>query len=328
MRITTALLMTTTCLLTACAGGQDMPPPSVSYVEATQVEPPRAEQVARVPLPITPVNPIPEPKVRKFRSHEAATAAAVRNATVTALDGSFEGAVLNYVYRHGQRYRVVLDGPSEDFEQDSDTTLLMLGPDDGTEPDSGFGDPSYFLVDKVAAGVDETSMRAKRDKVRAISSGTHQTVLPLKCYKRGARTTMFVTTPRRTYLLDLHCSKHHKVGGYNPAVQFTFVGDQVSQAPKVPKTSAFSRPAPVVADNRYAIEGPEEWRPREWSAWNDGANTHIRPSPSIRSRPAPLLGAGGSFYIDPATNEYVVTGLPLEIRFPWGGNALLVRKLP
>lgn len=328
MKFPSALLASTAFVLAACAGGQDAQPPGVAYVEATQIEPPPAVEERRVPVPITAENPIPEPKVRKFKSHEEATAAAVRASTVTAVDASFEGAILNYVFQHGKRYRVVLDGPSADFEQDSDTTLLMLGPDDGAEPDSGFGDPSYFLVDKVTSGVDETSMRAKRDKVRAMSSGTYQAVLPLKCYKRGAKTTMFVTSPRRTYLLDLYCSNSHKGRGYNPAVQFTYVGEQVSAAPKPPRSTTASRPAPVVADTRYTVEGPEEWQPRQWAAWNDGASTHIRPSPAVRSRPVPMLGAGTSFFIDPASGEYVVTGLPSEIRFPWGDTALIVRRTP
>lgn len=318
------LLISTTWWLVACAGGEIPSPPAVAYVEAVQIDP-AGVQAAPRPVPITPENPIAVPVEKKWASHEAKTAAAVRAATVTALDGTFEGAVLNYVYQHGKRYKVVLDAPSQDFEQDSDTTLLLLGPDDGAEPDSGFGDPSYFLVDKVSSGVDETSMRAKRDKVRAMTSGTYQTVLPLKCYKRGAKTTMFVTSPARTYLLDLHCSG--KRGAYNPAVQFTYLGDQVAAAPKPPR-SASVRPAPVVADTRYTVEGPEEWRPREWTAWNDGANTHVRPSPSVRSRPVPMLAAGGSFFVDPSSTEYVVTGLPPEIRFPWGEGALVVRRMP
>jgi hypothetical protein len=323
---TTALLMTT-CLLAACAAGQAMPPPAVAYVPAREIDPSAAVAATRSPVPITKENPIPAPAMKKWKSHEEKTAAAVKAATITALDGSFEGAILNYVYQHGKRYRIVLNGPSEDFEQDSDTTLLMLGPDDGVEPDSGFGDPSYFLVDKVKAGIDETSMRAKRDKVRAMSSGDYQTVLPLKCYKRGEKTTMFVTSPRRTYLFDLYCSNKHKGSGYNPAVQFTYLGDQVADAPKVPQAAA-SRPAPIVADTRYSVEGPSEWRPREWTAWNDGANTHIRPSPAVTSRPVPMLSASASFHIDPATGEYIITGLPSEIRFPWGDNALVIRRTP
>lgn len=319
----TALLMTT-CLLAACAGGEDLPPPTVAYVPAQEIDPAAPVAAIRSPVPITSENPIPAPKVTTYKSHEAATAAAVKAATVTAVDGTFEGAILNYVFQHGKRYRIVLDGPSADFEQDSDTTLLMLGPDDGVEPDSGFGDPSYFLVDKVSGGVDETSMRAKRDKVRAMSSGTYQAVLPLKCYKRGAKTTMFVTSPRRTYLFDVYCSNRHKGDGYNPAVQFTYMHEQVADAPKAPK--AASRPAPIVADTRYKVEGPAEWRPGEWTAWNDGANTHVRPSPAVTSRPVPMLSASTSFYSDPATGEYVITGLPSEIHFPWGDSALVVRR--
>jgi hypothetical protein len=200
-----SVLLLTNCLLAACTGGQDVPLPEVAYVPAQEIDPAAQEDVRRVPVPVTAENPIPAPKVKTYRSHEAATAAARRAATVTALDGSFEGAVLNYVYQHGKRYRLVLQAPSEDFGQDGDATLLMLGPDDGVEPDSGFGDPSYFLVDKVSGGIDETSMRAKRDKVRKMSAGDYQAVLPLKCYKAGQKTTMFVTSPRRTYLFDLHC---------------------------------------------------------------------------------------------------------------------------
>jgi type IV secretory pathway VirB9-like protein len=321
----TALLMTT-CLLAACTGGQDVPPPEVAYVPATEIDP-AAQEVARsnrLPVPITIENPIPAPKARKYRSHEEATAAARKAATVTALNASFEGAILNYVFQHGKRYRLVLQAPSEDFDQDGDATLLMLGPDDGVEPDSGFGDPSYFLVDKVGGGIDETSMRAKRDKVRKMTAGDYQAVLPLKCYKNGEKTTMFVTSPARTYLFELHCSRTKTA--YNSAVQFTYQHEQVADAPKVPREIGSSRPAPIVADTRYSIEGPAEWRPREWTAWNDGAKTHIRPSPSVTTRPVPMLNAATSFHSDPATGEYIINGLPSEIRFPWGDSALIVKR--
>jgi hypothetical protein len=321
-----AALLVTTCLLAACAGGQDIPPPEVAYVPATEIGPDAQEaaRTKRLPVPITLENPIPAPKVKTYKTHEAATAAARKAATVTAIDGSFEGAVLNYLYQHGKRYRLVLQAPSEDFGQDGDATLLMLGPDDGVEPDSGFGDPSYFLVDKVSGGVDETSMRAKRDKVRKMSAGDYQAVLPLKCYKSGTKTTMFVTSPARTYLFELHCSRTRD--GYNSAVQFTYQHDQVSEAPKVPAAVGSSRPAPIVADIRYSIEGPAAWRPREWTAWNDGAKTHIRPSPAVTTRPVPLLSAATSFFADPATGEYIINGLPAEIRFPWGDSALIVKR--
>lgn len=319
-------LLLTTCLLAACAGGQDIPAPEVAYVPATEIDPAAQEaaRVSRRPVPLTLENPIPEPKAKTYRTHEEATAAARKTATVTAVDGSFEGAVLNYLYQHGKRYRLVLQAPSEDFGQDGDATLLMLGPDDGVEPDSGFGDPSYFLVDKVSGGIDETSMRAKRDKVRKMSAGDYQAVLPLKCYKAGTKTTMFVTSPRRTYLFELHCKRTND--SYNSAVQFTYQHDQVSEAPKVPRDAGSSRPAPIVADTRYSIEGPDEWRPREWTAWNDGARTHIRPSPAVTTRPVPLLSAATGFFSDPATGEYIIDGLPSEILFPWGETALIVKR--
>jgi hypothetical protein len=41
-----------------------------------------------------------------------------------------------------------------------------------------------------------------------------------------------------------------------------------------------------------------------------------------------MLAAGAGFHIDPASNEYVITGLPSEIRFPWGDSALIVRRTP
>src|SRR3954465_10391018 len=81
-------LLITTCLLAACAGGQDTPPPAVAYVPATQIEPPSASaEPRRLSVPITAENPIPEPKLKRFKSHEEATAAARKAATVTALEG-------------------------------------------------------------------------------------------------------------------------------------------------------------------------------------------------------------------------------------------------
>lgn len=327
-----AALLMTTCLLAACAGEQT-PAPSIAYVEAQQIEPPGAsatQQAAPRPLAITSENPIPPPKEpKKFKSHEAKTRAANKAATQTALDGDFEGVILTYQYQHGRRYRVVVDGPSEEWAEDADATTITLGQDDGSEPDIIVGgDPMWFHVDKASAGIDETSMRAKRDKVRAMANGTASTMITVKCFKAGVRTTLKIGTGQRKYIFDLQCSNSHG-GSYNSDVQFTYAEDQRISTYKPARPSQVSAPAaPVVADNRYTVEGGPEWKPREWAAWNDGANTHIRPSPGVRSRPAPILAAGGTFYIDPASGEYVVTGLPNEIKFPWGDSALIVRRLP
>lgn len=330
-------LLVTTCLLAACAGGENLPPPSVAYVEATQIPAPETETQPRQPVAITIENPIPEPKVRKWKSAAEKTAAANKAALKTALDGEYLGAILRYEYRHGGRYRVVLDGPTGEFDgwgEDADATTITLGQDDGSEPDISIGgDPTFFSVDKTGTGIEkigagEMSMREKRDKARAMSAGTYTTEIPVKCFKRGARATMFIGTGTRKYIFDLQCLNSHGGNNYNHAVEFYYAHEQqVSTYQPLPKASNV-QPQPVVADTRYSVEGPEEWRPREWAVFNDGANTHIRPSPAVRSRPAPILGAGGSFYIDPASNNYVVTGLPPEIRFPWGDTALIVRRTP
>jgi hypothetical protein len=329
MKVPSALLASTAFVLAACAGGQDAPPPGVAYVEATQIEPPSATvEERRMPVPITAENPIPEPKVQKFKSHEAKTAAALKGGTQSALDAEFEGVILNYQYQHGRRYRVVVDAPSAEWEQDADATTITLGQDDGSESDIIVGgDPNWFNVDKANAGIDETSMRAKRDKVRAMANGTSTTMITVKCFKPGVRTSLKIGTGQRKYIFDLQCSNRHGGSGYNQDVQFTYAYDQQISTYQ-PARPTQARPAPVVADTRYTVEGPDEWRPREWAAWNDGASTHIRPSPAVRSRPVPMLGAGSSFFIDPASGEYVVTGLPSEVRFPWGDAALMVRRTP
>ncbi|MGF7213210.1 hypothetical protein GGE65_007846 [Skermanella aerolata] len=321
-------LLVIPCLLAGCVGGQSTPPPQVAYVEATQTQPATSETASRPPVPITVENPVPDPKARKWKSHEAKTASAVRKATQTALDADFEGVILNYVYQHGRRYRVVVDGPSEDWKEDADVTTLTLGQDDGSEPDIAIGgDPLWFSVDKIGSGIDETSMRAKRDKVRALQRGAYQTMITVKCFRRGARTSLRIGTGQRKYHFDLSCANSHGGNGYNPDVQFTYAHDQVVGTADPPRPVREFTP-PVVADTRYTVEGPETWRPREWAAWNDGANTHVRPSPAVRSRPVPMLAAGSSFYLDPSSSEYVIAGLPSEIRFPWGETAVVVRRAP
>src|SRR5690349_10406961 len=155
-------LLVTTCLLTACTGGPGTPAPSVAYVPATPVMP-EQPSAPRPVASVTRENPIPAPKQVKYRSHEAATAAARRAATQTALDGTFEGAILNYEYQHGRVYRVVVDAPSAEWETDADVTTLTLGPDEEEIPDiAQGGDSNWFLVEHMGSGTDETSMRARK----------------------------------------------------------------------------------------------------------------------------------------------------------------------
>ena len=327
-------LLVTTCLLAACAGGQgDIPPPTVAYVPAQEVDPSAPVAAPHRPVPITAENPIPAPKVKEWKSASAKTAAANKSALQTAMEGEYDGAVLNYEYRHGRRYRVVVDGPSGDdgdgWGKDADATNITLGQDDGSEPDITIGgDPDWFSVNKVGTGIEETSMRAKRDKARSMSQGTYTTQITVKCFKRGVRTTLTIGTGARNYIFDLQCANSHGGNNYNHAVEFTYAHDQQISTYQPPARQAVTRAAPIVADTRYTVEGPDEWRPREWTAWNDGANTHVRPSPAVTSRPVPMLSASASFHIEPATGEYIITGLPPEIRFPWGETALIVRRTP
>lgn len=322
------LVLMTAGLLGACASGSTAPPPLVTYVPAIPIPlaQPAAQAGAAGP-PATLVNPIPTPEPTRYKSHEAATAAASRAAVVDARSGTFEGETLNYLYRTGQRYKLVLDAPSHEEWQDAGVTQLFLGPGDGSEPGVFFDDPTWFTQEKLASGIDQTSMRAKRDRARQVSDGKYQTIVTLKCWKPGAVTNASVTTPQRPYLLRLHCATRKGTGGYNATVQFTSVGEQ-----GVPPAEAFASaeapvPAgsgPVVKDTGYAVSGPAEFRPREWAAWNDGADTHVRPPDSIRTRPVPMLPPASQFGVDPQTGEYFIRGLPAEIRFPWGPEQQVV----
>lgn len=331
------LLLMTTCLISACAG-EYAPPPPVSLVAATPVDPitlavePSADALSR-PIAVTPTNPLPEPKVKNWKSAEAKIAAANKASLRTALDGEYEGAILRYEYRRGGRYRVVVDGPSDQFPDepgwgiDADATTITLGQDDGSEPNITVGgDPQWFNVDKVGTGVEKT-MREKRDQVRAMAQGVYTTQITIKCHKRGARATATIGTGKRNYIFDLQCANTHGRNNYNHSVEFYYADEQQVSFPQPVRTTPASA-APVVADIRYEIDGPAEWRPREWTAWNDGAKTYVHPSPSVQSRPVPMLPAGAGFFIDPMTSDYVITGLPGEILFPWGEQAITVRRRP
>src|SRR5690349_3868990 len=313
-------------LLGACASGSTAPPPLVTYVPATPIPPaPSASPGVAAQPPATLVNPVPTPEPTRYRSHEAATAAAARAAVVDARSATFEGETLNYLYRVGHRYKLVLDAPSHEEWQDAGVTQVFLGPGDGSEPGVMFDDPTWFTVEKLSAGIDATSMRAKRDRARQVSEGKYQTIVTLKCWSPGAVTNASVTTPQRTYLLRLHCATRKGTGGYNATVQFTSVGEQgVPPAGSSAPAEAFAPSGPVVKDTGYAVTGPAEFRPTEWAAWNDGADTHVRPPDAVRTRPVPMLPPASQFGVDPQTGEYFIRGLPAEIRFPWGPEQQVV----
>lgn len=285
-----------------------------------------------MPVPITDENPIPAPKVKEWKSAAAKTAAANKGSLRTSLEGEYQGAILNYEYQHGKRYRVVVDGPTDHGEgwgDDADATLITLGQDDGSEPSITQGGLlDWFNVDKVETAIEETSWRAKRDKVRAMSQGSYNTQITVSCAKRGARTSLKVGTGKRFYIFDLECQNSHGGNNYNHVVEFTYPHDQqISTGSSAPRAMTV-QPRPIVADVRYTVEGPADWKPREWVAWNDGAKTYVRPAPSVQSRPVPMLATGTSFEVDSTTNEYIINGLPSEIHFPWSGSAIIVKRVP
>lgn len=321
-------------VLAGCVDGPGSPAPALTYdyVEAQEVGPP-GPSTPDAPMPPGGVATRPAPSEKRYRSASAKIADAVRRSRRTALDCAFEGSIMTCPYQNGLRHQVIMDGASAEGATDSNDTQFWLEPGEGT-PEAIFGNPQYFSAEVTAGGVDGTSMRAKRDRVHGRQTPGARLIITVKNYKPGERTSLTISTGSRTYLYDLvvpSCRQPegeppHKCNApYNPVVQHTYDSDQPKLVAAAP---APDREVGAVTDTRYTYDGPADFLPREWSAYNDGVNTYILPPSRLSSRPVPFLprGSAPSFWIDPQSRAYVIRGLPGEILFSRGDLTLTVRR--
>jgi hypothetical protein len=320
-------------VLAGCAGGPSGQAPSLTYdyVEAKEVpfsEPPPPPG----PVPLGGVATEAPPPEKRWKSASAKISDAVKKSKRNALDCSFEGSIMTCPFRNGLRYQVTVDGASHEGAQDSNDTQFWLEPGEGA-PEIIFGNPAYFTGEVTAGGVDTTSMRAKRDKAHGRKTVGSRLIIAVKNYKPGERTSMTIVTGNRVYLYDLivpSCGQPEDETAkkcnapYNPVVQHTYDSDQ----PQVRAAVALSRDMPAVSDTRYSYDGPAEFLPKEWSAYNDGVNTYVLPPARLASRPVPFLpkGSAPSFSVDPQSRHYVIRGLPGEILFTRGDITMTVRR--
>lgn len=328
----TAAVMT----LAGCSGGPEGEPPSLTYnyVEGQQIAPP-VDPVPSIPMPLGGVATSAAPPEKKWSSASAKIADAVRKSRRNALDCTFEGSIMTCPFRNGLRHEVRLDAASFEGAQDANETQFWLEPGEGT-PEIIFGNPAFFSGEVTAGGVDTTSMRAKRDKAHGRQSASARLIIAVKNYKPGERSSMTIATGNRVYLYDLvvpSCGQPEDDTAkkcnapYNPVLQHTYDSDQ----PQI-KAAAVATPhpkaMPQVSDTRYAYEGSAEFLPDDWSAYNDGVNTYILPSPRLSSRPVPMFPKGGqaSWWVDPSSNHYVIRGLPNEVLFSRGKTTMTVRR--
>lgn len=330
------LLMTVTgIVLSGCAGGPEGSPPSLTYnyVEGQRIEPP----VDKPPMPeMGPMAGLPlepEPPEKLWKSDGEKIADATKRAKRNALDCSFEGEIMTCPYQNGLRYKLRLDAPTAERSQDSFQTELWLEPGEKM-PEAIFNDPQWFSAEISGGGIDTSSMKYKRDKNNGIKTEGAGLIIIVKSYKPGARGTLTVATGSRRYLYDIVTNACKQPEGqaprkcnapYNAVVQHTYESDQ----PKPREaTQARQRPTPRIASTRYSYDGAAEFLPNEWSAYNDGVNTYIVPPARLASRPVPMFPEGGpsSFWVDPATSNYVIRGLPREVAFKRGDQTLTVRQ--
>lgn len=337
MTLRSYLLVTAAGLgLAGCAGGPEGSPPSLTYgyVEGQQIEAP-VERAAMpsAPMPLGGVATEEPPPEKVWKSDSAKIADAVRKAQRNALNCTFEGEIMTCPYQSGYRHKITMDGPSTERGQDSFETQFWLEPGEST-PEVIFGDPQWFSAELTGGGVDTTSMRAKRDKAHGRQTPSANLIIVAKNYKPGVTTTMSINTGSRKYLYKLtvpSCAGNNASpptkcnAAYNPVVQHTYDTDQ----PALKATAAkISRPAPQVANTRYAYAGSADFLPGEWSAYNDGVKTYILPPARLSSRPTPMFpnGASAQWWVEPATNQYVIRGLPGEVRFHRGESTMTVRR--
>jgi hypothetical protein len=301
------------------------------YVEAQEVAPP-GPLTPSAPMPLGGVATRPAQPEKRYKSASAKIADAVRKSRRTALDCTFEGSIMTCPYHNGLRHQVILDGASTEGATDSNDTQFWLEPGEGT-PEAIFGNPQYFSAEVTAGGVDGTSMRSKRNRAHGRKTPGARLIITVKNYKPGERTSLTISTGSRTYLYDLvvpSCKQPeneppHKCNApYNPVVQHTYESDQ----PKLVAAAVPDHEMPAVSDTRYTYDGPADFLPRAWSAYNDGVNTYILPPSRLASRPVPFLprGSAPSFWVDPQSRHYVIRGLPDVVVFSRGDLTMTVRR--
>lgn len=245
-----------------------------------------------------------------------------KEASRDVFDGYFTGAKVNFRWRDGEVYNIVLAR--------NRTTTLVLQPGEAYN-NAVFGDDRYFGLDPTWAGTKDT---------RAGAAGPAATQVPVIAWESGRCTDLTLYTTWRTILLNI-CSTGNS-NAYNRVVAWTFPDDEKAAVEAGLRRGVAMEGRTGVPvdqlDTRYRFSGAAVFRASEWTAMNDGKRrTFVIPPPDLGFLPVPsVLGAGGQstpqYDVKPARDgdgsyfEILASPPPTEIAFQYGAEIMTMRR--
>lgn len=165
--------------------------------------------------------------------------------------------------------------------------------------------------------------------------GKMQQHLVIKPFDSGLRTSLLVTTDKRTYHLTLKSS----LKGFMPMVRFTYPEDEIKRLnAKARELAAYQERNTIAGTGvtvdqlcfAYELDGDEDLKPVR--VFNDGRKTFIELSAAFKGAPLPALlcveQEGGLFSGDKLSvvnyrvqgTRYVLDGVPSHLRLLSGGD--------
>lgn len=341
MKCLTPVALLTAALLSGCAAEMPTYPSDLEY-QYVPIEKGMPAAALQTPMPVVPGShpsngPVTREKVVKPKTNAQAMRAALKAAETNPTDCDFENSVMVCPFEKGRIYNVFVkagnlaspsltkDGQITDAKVDAEQALVV-----GNQTDTP-GNPTLFMLqpgEKIVnigfdnydwfslppegeeeSGIDPTSVYG--------GGGDSQAIIPVRGWKAGERTGMWILTNRRTYLIRLHTNRYD----YNRAVAWHY-RDDPETADNMFTGSA--KAAGMVVDpvdparlKPYDVSGPAEWLPEKWGAWHDGEKLRLIPPAEIASRPVPFVrrdGNEGKTRWDVAADgSYVIYGRPAEV---------------
>jgi type IV secretory pathway VirB9-like protein len=316
------------------------------YVPLEKGPPPVADRPAPMPLLAGSHpgdGPVAKEAVVKPRSNARALQAALKASATNPVDCDFENSIMVCPYQKGRVYNVFVkagnlaspsvdrDGNVVEAKADSEgallagsrtdtpgkPTLVMLQPGESVV-NVGFDDYSWFEIPEDEAqesGVDKTSKYGGGEG--------RQAIIPVRGWKAGACTGLWILTDRRTYMLNVCANRRD----YNRAVAWHYPGngeipDNVFNLSSADGDGVGAGAGSLGAVDparlkRYDVSGSAEWLPEKWEAFHDGETLHLIPPAELVSRPVPFVrreGSEGRTRWDLASDgHYRIYGRPSEV---------------
>jgi type IV secretory pathway VirB9-like protein len=294
---------------------QPMQQPPVVRIAPLPVAPKPAEP------PSTEVNPVKFEAVASPRAGNALARLreANKEASRSVFDGYFTGATVNFRWKPGEVYDVVLAR--------NRTTNLALAPGEGYV-NAVFGDDRYFGLSQSWAGTKDT---------RANPGGPAASRIPIVAWEGGHCTDLTLYTTWREILMNV-CS-NGSASAYNKSISWTFPDDEKARVEAGLRNAVSMEPSTGIPvdqiDSHYKFDGPAEWKPAAWQAFNDHKKMYVVPPSNLPVRPVPAILADGhantpEYRMLPAKEGdgavYEIDAIPDALIFQYGDQILTARR--